>query len=289
MRVLALGYFFCVLNALPFVFFTLFPVALVSYPVSVVLRSIGWRRVSRSLGRGGLTSPLYALLGALTFALVMVELAELAERTLALAAIPWTVYSVLDAYWYLRLGRAYGITSFYPALVGVAGVVYVDFVLLQSALFDSPLSQTFPEALVGSLILTGLLLMVSGVSAGVSFLSLGRALRRGEAWFRGYRRTPHVHVSSGTGGPSQRSPPPPTGGRVRVIALSASRSLICPGCGSESSLESVRCTSCGTRFNKVSYGLRCPVCSAPLSLAKRMAEGRFVCQQCYSDLSVVTV
>ncbi|MCS7094748.1 MAG: zinc ribbon domain-containing protein [Thaumarchaeota archaeon] len=289
MWAIALGYFLCVLNALPFVVFTLFPVALVSYPISIALRAFGWRRIGRSLGRSGIMFPLYASLGTLTFVLVVAELTQLAERTLALAAIPWTVYSVLDAYWYFKLGTNYGIRSFYAALVGMGGVVYVDFVLLQAALVDPPPYQASPEAFVGSLVLTGLLLMVSGVAAGVSFLGVGHVMRGSEALIKGPRVVPRVPVSSSTASSSQVPPAPFVGGKVKVLALSTGTSLICSKCGSESAIESLSCTSCGHRFNKVSYGLRCPVCSAPLSSAKRISVERFVCQQCFSDLSVVTV
>ena len=74
--------------------------------------------------------------------------------------------------------------------------------------------------------------------------------------------------------------------RVRVEVVARGNSIVCRRCGRESPLTSNSCTSCGAAFQKATYGLRCPACSAPLKIAKRISADRFVCTQCFSDLRV---
>jgi hypothetical protein len=74
--------------------------------------------------------------------------------------------------------------------------------------------------------------------------------------------------------------------KVKVEVVAMGTSIICNRCGKESPLTSSTCTSCGAAFQKATYGLRCPVCSAPLKIAKRISADRFVCTQCFSDLRV---
>lgn len=304
MRLIAAGYFLCALNALPFVLFYLYPVALVSYPVSIGLRSVGWRRLGRSIGMGGFMFPVLAALGGLTYVLVVVGLPGEERGSLPLAAIPWTVYSVMDAYWYVRLGSSYRVRTFYLALASLYSVAYLDYVAF-SALLRLQALQAPSDATVALLIAAGVAMMVSGVSAGLSFLRLGTALRGGalfterRLWTRApFRPTEGVSTPaspSTTQAPAAPQRPvrppvsPPAGGRVKVEVLSASGSMICSGCGAESPLNAVSCPYCGRQFRKVAYGLRCPVCSAPLSIARKVSEGHLVCQQCFSDLSVRTV
>ena len=74
--------------------------------------------------------------------------------------------------------------------------------------------------------------------------------------------------------------------RVRVEVVAMGNSIVCRRCGRESPLTSSYCASCGAAFQKATYGLRCPACSAPLKIAKRISSDRFVCTQCFSDLRV---
>ncbi|MEN3048084.1 MAG: zinc ribbon domain-containing protein [Candidatus Caldarchaeales archaeon] len=304
MRLIAAGYFLCALNAMPFVLFPLYPVALVSYPVSIGLRSVGWRRLGRSIGGGGFMFPALAALGALTYVSVVAGSSGDGEQTLPLAAIPWTVYSVMDAYWYVRLGSSYRVRTFYLALVSLYSVAYLDYVAFSGLLRIQAL-QAPSDATVAFVVAAGVAMMVSGVSAGVSFLRLGTAAR-GRALFTEPRLRARAPLRPTEGAappvspatapvpaapqrPSAPSVPSPAGGRVKVEAVSASRSMVCSGCGAESPLDAVSCPSCGRQFRKVAYGLRCPVCSAPLSIARKVGEGHLVCAQCFSDLSVRTV
>jgi ribosomal protein L37E len=93
-----------------------------------------------------------------------------------------------------------------------------------------------------------------------------------------------VESPRGAGAVTARPALPAQKVRVEVVAMGSS--IVCRRCGRESPLTSSSCTSCGAAFRKATYGLRCPACSAPLKIAKRISADRFVCSQCFSDLRV---
>ncbi len=295
MRKLAIGYFLCIANSSVFVSagLTLY-LALATYPVSVIFRALGWRELARTDRLAGIMALVLGTLGALTYLIVIgafvIEAGGSSGPMLLYAVVPWTVYSFMEAVSYIRFGRLSRIPTFYVAVVSIPAVLYFDAVAIGLGL-----GVQLPEGPEGTFLGVGGLLMLSGLMAGVSFLR-----------YRPYSRTwgapvaQHMQVrtrtermgrlqitgevSRGAGAVTTRPERPLQ--KVRVEVVSMGTSIICSRCGNESPLTSSSCTSCGTAFQKAPYGLRCPVCSAPLKIAKRISADRFVCTQCFSDLRV---
>jgi ribosomal protein L37E len=276
LRKLAIGYFLCTVNSSVFLTAgqTLF-LALATYPVSVVAIAVG-------------------VLGALTYVLVagafVFERSDTSGFMLLYAAVPWTVYSFLEAASYVRFGRLSRIPTFYAAVVSVPAVLYFDAVVM-SLLVGAKL----PEGPEPTFLVWGGFLMLSGLVAGISFLRYKPKSRilaapsgqyapiraRAESW--GSMQAT-VETSRLAGAVTARPARPAQ--RVRVEVVARGNSIVCRRCGRESPLTSSSCASCGAAFQKATYGLRCPACSAPLKIAKRISSERFVCTQCFSDLRV---
>ncbi len=297
MRKLAIGYFLCIANSSAFVTLgqTLY-LALATYPLSVLFRSLGWRELARTDRPAGVVALVIGVLGALTYLLIVVALTVGLSSSwpiLLYAAMPWTFYSFVEAVSYVRLGRLSRVPTFYMALVSVPAVLYFDAMVMgiggEVQLPGAPIDPS------GTFLVMGGLLAFSGLMAGISFLRY-----RPTSWVWGARSATYAPVRTGaepgfqlqTTGMSSRGTDAVTTRqaskvrRVRVEVVAMGTSMICSRCGKESPLTSVSCASCGTAFQKTSYGLRCPVCSAPLKIAKRISADRFVCTQCFSDLRV---
>lgn len=299
MRKLAVGYFLCVANSSVFLTggATIY-LALITYPVSVVLRALGWRELARSVKGAGVTYLAVGVLGGLTYLLVagalVLQSSDLGGQMILAAAIPWTIYSLVEAAWYVRLGRISRRATFYAAPVSVPAVLYFDSIALA-------LAGRFqlPEGPSGAFIAMGALLMLSAALAGASFLRLSPELpyARGTRVPQTLLRPPALRPPAGPGPRVSTTTAPPylrdheetaqtSPARVKVEVVSRGTSVVCGNCGRESPLASDACTFCGQPFQKARYGLRCPVCSAPLRTAKRISSDRFVCTQCFSDLRV---
>jgi hypothetical protein len=295
LRKLAIGYFLCIANSSVFVTagLTLY-LAFATYPVSVIFRALGWRELARTDRLAGITSLVLGSLGALTYLIVIgafvIEAGGSSGPMLLYAAVPWTVYSFMEAVSYIRFGRLSRMPTFYVAAISLPAVLYFDAVAIGLGR-----GVQLPEGPEGTFLGMGGLLMLSGLMAAISFLR-----------YRPYPRTwgapvaPHLPVrtraermgplqiageaSRGAGAVTTRPARPAQ--KVRVEVVSMGTSIICSRCGNESPLTSSSCASCGAAFQKAPYGLRCPACSAPLRIAKRISADRFVCTQCYSDLRV---
>ncbi len=299
MRKLAVGYFLCMANSSVFV--TLgqtFYLALATYPVSVILRAVGWRELSRTERSAGRVAPIVGVLGALTYSIVIGALVTEGpgadQPILLFAAVPWTIYSLVESAHYLRLGRFSRIPTFYIAAVNVPAVLYFSGIAM-GMIYRVQLPEVPGEISSVMLFVMGGLLIFSGLMAGISFL-LYRPVSR--MW--GASSVPYAPIRSRTelegrvktagralrGAGAVTTRPASQVHRVRVEVVAMGTSIVCSRCGKESPLTSSSCASCGTPFLKVPYGLRCPACSAPLKIAKRVSAERFVCTQCFSDLKV---
>jgi len=63
--------------------------------------------------------------------------------------------------------------------------------------------------------------------------------------------------------------------------------MVCPHCGALNPLGSTKCSKCKKPLFKVKKGEpTCPVCGAPLRLAKRITDELFVCGLCFSELRI---
>jgi len=103
MRKLAIGYLLCMANSSVFVSLgqTLY-LALATYPVSMIFRTIGWRELGKTdrLARG--VAFAVGVLGALTYLLIIGALiigGDQGGPKLAYAAVPRTVYSFEEAHY----------------------------------------------------------------------------------------------------------------------------------------------------------------------------------------------
>ena len=295
MRKLAIGYFLCTVNSSVFVTAgqTLF-LALATYPVSVIFRALGWRELARTDRFAAVVAIVVGVLGALTYALVagafVLERSGTSGFMLLYAAVPWTVYSFLEAASYVRFGRLSRIPTFYAAVVSVPAVLYFDAVVM-SLLAGAKL----PEGPEPTFLVWGGFLMLSGLMAGISFLRYKPKSRILAApsgqyapiWAQAEPVSPmRTAVESSRVANAVTARPARPAQRVRVEVVARGNSIVCRRCGRESPLTSSSCASCGAAFQKATYGLRCPACSAPLKIAKRISSDRFVCTQCFSDLRV---
>jgi len=64
--------------------------------------------------------------------------------------------------------------------------------------------------------------------------------------------------------------------------------MVCQNCGAENPLKSKVCRACGTKLYKELPGHTCPICLAPLKLARVLGPGHIMCSFCYSDFRIVT-
>jgi len=258
----------------------------------VIFRTIGWRELGKTdrLARG--VAFAVGVLGALTYLLIIGALiigGDQGGPKLAYAAVPRTVYSV-EAAPYLRLGRLSSIRTFYIAMVNIPAVLYFAAVANGMA-GGAKLSEGPP----GIFFVMDGFLVFSRLMAGISF-----HLYRPRSRILGTPSAPYAPITTRTqaggslqmrgetlretGAVTTRPASPVQQVRVEVVAIGTS--IVCVRYGKESPLTSSSCPSCGAAFQKVSYGPRCPACSASLKIAKRISEDRFVCTQCFSDLRV---
>lgn len=168
MKKLAIGYLLSAFNCLsltPLAIYLLFP-AMVTYPVSIVLRALGWRDVRRGTGVGSASYLVIFLLGVVTFLLVLLTFTEaLPREALQIAALSWTFYSVAELYLYNSAARNLGARTFHLAsvnIIGVASIDYVAFTVLPASV------QSFPEEVGGFLYIGAGLLIVSALAAAVA-------------------------------------------------------------------------------------------------------------------------
>jgi hypothetical protein len=82
-------------------------------------------------------------------------------------------------------------------------------------------------------------------------------------------------------------PPPSSPSRGGVKVKSAGTTIICPKCGSESSVGSKKCQECGESFTVPSDPDRaCPICGYDLGSASTLGDDVYVCGYCFSELVI---
>ncbi len=63
--------------------------------------------------------------------------------------------------------------------------------------------------------------------------------------------------------------------------------MVCPHCGTVNPLGSTKCSKCKKSLFRIKKGEpACPVCGAPLKLAKKISDELFVCGLCFSELRI---
>lgn len=74
---------------------------------------------------------------------------------------------------------------------------------------------------------------------------------------------------------------------VEVEVVTSGTDMVCPSCGALNPLRSMKCSSCKKPLFKVEKeGSNCPVCGAPLKLARKISSELFICGLCFSELKI---
>ncbi|MEM0349127.1 MAG: zinc ribbon domain-containing protein [Candidatus Caldarchaeum sp.] len=274
MKKLAIGYVLSAFNCLsltPLAIYLLFPTML-TYPFSIVLRGLGWREVRRRTGIGSASFVVIFLLGFATFLVVLLTFIETMPReALQIAALTWTLYSVAELYLYNSAARNLGVKTFHAAsvnILGVASIDYVAFTVLPGSL------QSFPEEIGGFLYLGAGVLIVSALAAAIASGKISATHYRTLETFP--QLPPPVKTSS-----IQRPAQP----LIKLEPLREGSQKTCPKCRTANPLTAKICSECGAVLAGET-GLRCPVCDAPFSYAKKLRKDRYLCGLCGSTLLI---
>ncbi len=296
LKSLSVGYFLSVIHALVFAFpFPLFYAALATYPFSIALRGYGWRALRQRLGVwGALHLPIWVL-GAATYAAIILQLRQIIDFGLYVALACWASYSLAEALLYLRAARVYRFRALFFSPISLLGVAIVAALVIMPSsniwqlaegapLVANPLILAASATLTASAMITGIQSL--GLRATREELSAGIQIASAAA-----PRPPRPAVARGDSGTTAEASvaaisPVATGPLLRIEVMSRSDVMLCSSCGESSPVGAERCRSCGTSFRKASSGLRCPVCKAPFSVVRMVSRGHYVCGQCFSDLRV---
>lgn len=303
MRSLSAGYFLSTVNALVFAFPTLlFYPALATYPISIILRGLGWRFLRRRLGRIGLLYLAIWMLGALTYASLILSFLGVFGMGVWAALAAWVAYSVMEAALYLGAASRLKIRLLFASPVSLAGVG----ILVSALAMNTDFLQLTGEIRYGEttlLILGGsMCLAASALITAIAALRIGAESPEGERELETLliarpRYSSSTSARRSETGETLRLRQPrreaamtvtqAPAALIRLEVLSRGDSQICLKCGSSTSIGMEKCSNCGEPFRKASAGLRCPVCKAPFSIARAVAKNHYVCGQCFSDLRVV--
>jgi ribosomal protein L40E len=296
LKALSAGYFLSVIHALVFAFpIPLLYAALATYPFSIALRGYGWRVLRQRLGIwGALHLPIWVL-GAATYAAILLQLQEIIDFGLYVALACWASYSLAEALLYLRAAKVYRFRALFFSPISLVGVAIVaSLVIMPSSnilqpaegapLVANPLILGAAATLTASAMITGIQSL--GLRATREELSAGLQIAPAAA-----PRPPTPAATRVDAGPTAKATvavtsPAATGPLLRIEVMSRSDVMLCSSCGESSPVGAERCRGCGTPFRKASSGLRCPVCKAPFSAVRMVSRGHYVCGQCFSDLRV---
>lgn len=288
MKKLAAGYFLSAFNALtlsPLALIILYP-ALVTYPVSIVLRGLGWRSLKGRVGMVGGLYLLLLLLGLSTFGLILTAFLtegianpQLGGRNALLLALAlWNIYSVAEALIYFRAARDLGKRLFYASPVSLVGVANIDLIAINF------LGQGIPQTNVQDIYFyVGVgALVISALASAVASLTIPSFTE--QQYRKSYPALPST----------ARMSPPPTKTRqaaqahsqLVVEVIRRGDGVICKTCHTLNPVKASSCSKCGQPFIKAESGLRCPVCGAPFSATRKLVENRYLCSQCTSTLSL---
>lgn len=279
MKTLSAGYFlsaFHALNFTPAVFVTIYP-SLITFPVSIVLRGLGWTRLKSRMGGTASASYLVWILGLLTYVFLLAEFSETFGGALKIAAATWTIYSALEAFLYLSAAKTFEVTIFRIAPISLAAVAIIDFLIFTN-MVSIRMAET-ADPIVQLIFAAAGFMFVSAVSAGVAAAKI---------------KPLEVTVSSKKQvylppGPVARQPIASvkvTAVRPSVKVIRPSKTILCPSCRYKNPVENEVCVVCGAAFPKAYSGLACPVCQGPLTMAKPLSNRRYLCGVCASTIEL---
>ncbi|MDW8083604.1 MAG: hypothetical protein RMI49_00170 [Candidatus Caldarchaeum sp.] len=285
LKKLAIGYFLSAFNNLcltPLVMFLIYP-ALITYPTSIILRGLGWRSLKDQVRGAQLSSTTLWVLGGITYAFIILSMAAELENGLLIAAFSWTVYSLVEAAAYVSAARSLGSRLFYVSPISLVGVAVVDLIALNTR---GNLNVADVSGMVGNMLYLGVgaLILSALFSAVASFTLQPRPLIKTQTTIPSLPPTTRAEQMR----PESRTAVHPKP-RLVLEVLRRNDFITCRRCKTLNPVEADECSSCGYLFAKQSAGLVCPVCHAPFSMAKMVAQRRFLCGQCASTLMVKDV
>ncbi|MEM2973146.1 MAG: hypothetical protein QXS50_03225 [Candidatus Caldarchaeum sp.] len=274
MKTLTVGYALSAVNSFVFTAPTvmIYP-ALVLYPVSIILRGLGWWRLRRRVGVvGGLGVVVWAL-GLTCFGFVVAGFLEVFEQALFVALAVWVVYSVVEAVIYVAAARILNTRLLYVSPMSLVGVASLS--LTATSLGQG--SDLLSTIIAPTLYITTAALFASATASAA-------ALARVSDQAASPRTRP---LPSSWGSTTYTTPQTPRTAEVALQTVRAGTALRCPRCKATAPLMASRCISCGYAFEKSSRGLRCPTCSAPFSKAMKLpTQGFFICTYCSTVMRV---
>ncbi|MEM1942688.1 MAG: hypothetical protein QXO30_06845 [Candidatus Caldarchaeum sp.] len=274
MKTLTAGYALSAVNSFVFTAPTVmvYP-ALVLYPVSIILRGLGWWRLRRRVGSvGGLGVVVWAL-GLTCFGFVVAGFLEVFGQALFIALAVWVVYSVVEAVVYVAAARILNTRLLYFSPVSLVGVASLSLTVMSLGQGPDLLSTIIAPTLY---ITTAALFTSAALSAA--------ALARVSTEVESPQPRPLPSSWSAT---TYTTPQTPRAVEVALQTVRAGTALRCPRCKSTAPLTASRCSSCGYAFERSSRGLRCPTCSAPFSKAMKLpTQGFFICTYCSTVMKV---
>ncbi|MCS7146548.1 MAG: zinc ribbon domain-containing protein, partial [Aigarchaeota archaeon] len=294
-----------------FIFPTLlfYPV-LATYPASIALRGIGWRFLRHRLGTLAQLYPAIWVLGAITYASIILAFSGYFDQGVYAALASWTAYSVIEGALYLRAASRFRIRLLFASPVSLVGIGTLGAVLLISQNITwftgdirygeyTILYFAGSACLVTSALITAIATLKIGAEKPTGEKELESLLitqpRASPVTLLEKRETTRPQpppAKQQERGPTARSTPPPLTNitqtsLIRIEVISRGDALICGKCGATAPIGAEKCPTCGEPFTRASGGLRCPVCGAPFSTAKQLSRDHYVCGQCFSDLRIV--
>ncbi|MEM0445018.1 MAG: zinc ribbon domain-containing protein [Nitrososphaerota archaeon] len=301
MRLLSLGYFLSVINALIFSLPTiLYLPALAAYPASIILRGWGWRSLGKRLGALGNLYPAIWILGGATYAAILSQSYGLIEYGLLIALATWASYSAIEAALYLRTASKLKLRPLYFSPISLVGVSTITFVFLMSSRTIQFMEQVRYGELTYLVFASSATLAASALLTALTTLRIGAETPTGEREVEALlvstpqRTTPRRTINENITLHIKREKPPKTarvatvsGPLIRIEVISRSNTVVCSKCGAGAPIGTDKCLECGEPFKKAATALRCPVCKAPFSMARAVSQRHYVCGQCFSDLRVL--
>ncbi|MCS6768965.1 MAG: hydrogenase maturation nickel metallochaperone HypA [Candidatus Caldarchaeum sp.] len=276
MRTLTVGYVLSAINSFVFTLPTvmIYP-ALVLYPVSIVLRGLGWWRLRQRIGLVGVLSLVVWSLGLTCFGFVLAQFLDVFDQALSFALYLWAAYSVVEAVIYVAAGRSLGARLFYLSPVSLVGVAS----LTMTVVFLGSGVRALENAVGPTLYITTLTLFISAAASAAASARISTYPVSTPARFLPPSRLSDVGPVSIKASHSTLE--------ATVETVRPGASLRCPVCKSAEPLRAAKCSACGYVFEKSARGLRCPTCSAPFSKAVKLpTQGLYICGLCSTVMKI---
>lgn len=145
--------------------------ALITYPISCLLRAITWIKIGGVSGVKlfRITGALVGLLGMIVYLIALMGLKGMIATWLIII-FPWAVYSIFELASYNAAGATFGFKTFRFAMISIVGIILILLFLAPISLTSKAYGQ-FPPYQLGILFL-----LISSIMATVSFFKLRKRI-----------------------------------------------------------------------------------------------------------------